>query len=93
MEDQSTRRIEIDVRDLIRHALGPDVGDASVRVYVFGSDEDAEAKVSIVVTVKPPGEAPNGPQCLQSVSHQRRLGFIRGRIPVQLPRNCRRRAG
>jgi branched-subunit amino acid aminotransferase/4-amino-4-deoxychorismate lyase len=53
------------VRELIRHAL-EDVEDASVRVYVFESDEEP----AIMVTVKPPG-AVTTPQRLQAVRYQR----------------------
>jgi branched-subunit amino acid aminotransferase/4-amino-4-deoxychorismate lyase len=53
------------VRELIRHALG-DTEDASVRVYVFASDEEPK----IMVTVKPPG-AVTAPQRLHSVQYQR----------------------
>jgi branched-subunit amino acid aminotransferase/4-amino-4-deoxychorismate lyase len=53
------------VRGLVRHALRG-VEDASVRVYVFESDEEPE----IVVTVKPPGGV-STPQRLQSVPYQR----------------------
>jgi branched-subunit amino acid aminotransferase/4-amino-4-deoxychorismate lyase len=53
------------VVELIRHALG-DLGDASVRVYAFESDQEP----AIVVTVKPPGEV-STPQRLQSVRYQR----------------------
>ena len=50
---------------LIRHALGGRQ-DASVRVYIFESDEEP----AIMVTVKPPGEV-STPQRLQSVRYQR----------------------
>jgi branched-subunit amino acid aminotransferase/4-amino-4-deoxychorismate lyase len=50
---------------LIRHALGG-LDDASVRVYVFESDEEP----ATMVTVKPPGEV-STPQKLQSVRYQR----------------------
>ena len=50
---------------LIRHALGG-LDDASVRIYIFESDE----KPAIMVTVKPPGEV-STPQRLQSVRYQR----------------------
>jgi branched-subunit amino acid aminotransferase/4-amino-4-deoxychorismate lyase len=53
------------VRELIRHALRG-VGDASVRVYVFESDEEP----AIMVTVKPPGGV-STPQRLQAVRYQR----------------------
>ena len=53
------------VRELIRHALR-EVEDASVRVYVFESDEEP----AIMVTVKEPGGV-SSPQRLQSVRYQR----------------------
>jgi branched-subunit amino acid aminotransferase/4-amino-4-deoxychorismate lyase len=53
------------VRELIRHALR-DVGDASVRVYAFESDDEP----TIMVTVKQPGGV-STPQRLQSVRYQR----------------------
>ena len=53
------------VRELIRHAL-QEIEDASVRVYVFESDEEP----AIMVTVKEPGDV-TSPQRLQSVRYQR----------------------
>jgi branched-subunit amino acid aminotransferase/4-amino-4-deoxychorismate lyase len=53
------------VCELIRHALGG-VADASVRVYVFESDEEP----TIMVTVRQPGDV-SSPQRLQSVRYQR----------------------
>ena len=53
------------VRELVRHALRG-VEDASVRVYVFESDEEP----ATMVTVKPPGGV-STPQSLQSVRYQR----------------------
>jgi branched-subunit amino acid aminotransferase/4-amino-4-deoxychorismate lyase len=53
------------VRELVRHALR-DIADASVRVYVFESDDEP----AIVVTVKEPGGVAS-PQRLQSVRYQR----------------------
>ncbi len=53
------------VRELIRHALR-EIEDASVRVYVFESDEEP----ATMVTVKPPGGV-SPPQRLQSVRYQR----------------------
>lgn len=52
------------IRTLVRHALG-DVADASVRVYVFESEDPV-----IMVTVKEPAEIA-APQRLQSVAYQR----------------------
>jgi branched-subunit amino acid aminotransferase/4-amino-4-deoxychorismate lyase len=53
------------VRTLIRHALD-DVEYASVRVYAFESDGEAQ----LMVTVRPPGGV-TSPQRLQSVRYQR----------------------
>jgi branched-subunit amino acid aminotransferase/4-amino-4-deoxychorismate lyase len=53
------------LRDLTSHALR-DIEDASVRVYVFESDEQP----AIMVTVKPPGTVTT-PQRLHSVQYQR----------------------
>ena len=53
------------VRELIRHALHG-VDDASVRAYVFESDEEP----TIMVTVKAPGGV-STPQRLQSARYQR----------------------
>lgn len=53
------------VRELVRHALRA-VDDASVRVYVFESEEEP----AIMVTVKEPGGV-SAPQRLQSVRYQR----------------------
>jgi branched-subunit amino acid aminotransferase/4-amino-4-deoxychorismate lyase len=63
------------VRGHIRHALLDGVADASVRVYAFSPDADAE--ISIVVTVKPPGAKPNTPQHLKSVGYQRAVAHIK----------------
>ena len=63
------------VRELIRHALGDDIRDASVRVYVYGSD--AEADPSVMVTVREPASMPSTPRSLQSVSYQRPLAHIK----------------
>jgi len=57
------------VRAWIRHALGADVADATVRVNVFrpaGRDD-----VSVAVSVRPPGAPPAAEQCLQTVAYQR----------------------
>jgi len=57
----------------IRHALGRDVSDASVRVIVH---ESAEAP-SVMVTVRPPASMPGGPWALRSVPYQRSLAHIK----------------
>ena len=56
------------VRDRIRHALGDDMTDASVRVYVGESDNDG---VSIMVTVRGPIEVTAEPIGIMSVPYQR----------------------
>jgi branched-subunit amino acid aminotransferase/4-amino-4-deoxychorismate lyase len=56
------------VRDRIRHALGDDVSDASVRVYV---GENGPGDVSIMVTVRGPIEVTAAPIGLMSVAYQR----------------------
>jgi branched-subunit amino acid aminotransferase/4-amino-4-deoxychorismate lyase len=60
------------VRNLARQALG-DVGDASLRVYVY----DTDSGPSVMVTVRPPGEGPSAPQRLKSVRHQRPFAHIK----------------
>jgi branched-subunit amino acid aminotransferase/4-amino-4-deoxychorismate lyase len=62
------------VRELIRHALGSDTRDASVRVHVFGSESDA---VSVMVTVREPASMPSAPQSLRTVAYQRPLAHIK----------------
>src|SRR5262245_44199033 len=61
------------VRAHIRHALGDDIGDASVRVYVH---ETAGAP-SIMVTVRPPGGMSASPWRLRSVPYQRSVAHIK----------------
>jgi Branched-chain amino acid aminotransferase/4-amino-4-deoxychorismate lyase len=63
------------VRELIRHALGDDIRDASVRVHVFGAEH--EAQLSMLVIVRPPASMPRTPQSLQTVPHQRPLAHIK----------------
>ncbi|MEC4019358.1 aminotransferase class IV family protein [Streptomyces sp. H27-D2] len=77
------------VRDCIRHALGDDISDASVRVNVFspeagagsepGSDADnaAEPAISVLVSVRPPGSMPDGPWSLRTVEYQRPVAHIK----------------
>jgi branched-subunit amino acid aminotransferase/4-amino-4-deoxychorismate lyase len=62
------------VTGLIRHALGPETADASVRVYVQRPDPDQP--LSIMVTVRPPGELPASMR-LQSVAYQRSVSHIK----------------
>jgi branched-subunit amino acid aminotransferase/4-amino-4-deoxychorismate lyase len=61
------------VRDLIRHALGDDTSDGSVRVYV----QEVAAGPSVIVTVRPPGGMPSEPWRLQSVPYPRPLAHIK----------------
>jgi branched-subunit amino acid aminotransferase/4-amino-4-deoxychorismate lyase len=60
------------VRGYIRHALGGHTRDASVRVYVFESDE-----VSIAVTVRPPAAPPDGAQRIRTVRYQRPVAHLK----------------
>jgi branched-subunit amino acid aminotransferase/4-amino-4-deoxychorismate lyase len=61
------------VTDHIRHALGDDMSDASVRVYVH----EADGSPSTMVTVRPPGGMPAGPWKLRAVPYQRSLAHIK----------------
>src|SRR6266849_9539902 len=55
------------VRSHIRHALGGDIADASVRVHLY----DGGDQPSLMVTVRPPGGMLPGPWRLRSVPYQR----------------------
>jgi branched-subunit amino acid aminotransferase/4-amino-4-deoxychorismate lyase len=57
----------------INHALGDDVTDASVRVYVY----ESVGEPAIMVTVRPPGTMPASPWRLKSVPYQRPLAHIK----------------
>ncbi len=61
------------VRDHIRDALDG-AADATVRVTLFQRDT---GYVSVMVTVRPPVEAPSVPQALQSVVYQRPVPHIK----------------
>jgi branched-subunit amino acid aminotransferase/4-amino-4-deoxychorismate lyase len=63
------------VRDRIRHALGEDIADATVRVIIF--QPDPGGRPSVLVVVRPPAEAPGRPQRLQSVVYQRPVPHIK----------------
>ena len=63
------------IRELVRHALGDDIRDASVRVNVFGSDPDSE--LSVLVAVRGPASMPSTPQSLQTAAYQRPLAHIK----------------
>ncbi|MEU6414761.1 aminotransferase class IV [Microbispora sp. NPDC046933] len=62
------------VRRRIQHALG-DTPDASVRVVVHRPDPDAAP--SVMVVVRPPVPAPEGPVRLKSVPYQRPVAHIK----------------
>jgi hypothetical protein len=56
------------VRARIRHALGAEISDATVRVTVF--QPDPGGRPSVLVTVRTPAEPPDLPQRLQSLLYQ-----------------------
>lgn len=60
------------VVDSITTALGDDLMDASVRVYVTQADP-----LTVIVTTRGPSEAPSTPQRLKSVVYQRFLPHIK----------------
>jgi branched-subunit amino acid aminotransferase/4-amino-4-deoxychorismate lyase len=57
----------------IRHALGGQTQDASVRVYVY----EAPDGPAVMVTVRPPAGLPAAPWRLQTVPYQRALAHIK----------------
>jgi branched-subunit amino acid aminotransferase/4-amino-4-deoxychorismate lyase len=61
------------VRDHIRHALGADTPDASVRVYVH----ELTGGPSVMVTVRPPGGMLQAAWKLRAVPYQRSLAHIK----------------
>jgi branched-subunit amino acid aminotransferase/4-amino-4-deoxychorismate lyase len=63
------------VRRHIRHALGADTADASVRVGVFQPDGDESP--SVMVVVRPPAEPPIVPQRLTAVPYQRPVAHLK----------------
>jgi branched-subunit amino acid aminotransferase/4-amino-4-deoxychorismate lyase len=63
------------VRACIRHALGPDVADATLRVNVFRPA--AGADVSVAVSVRPPASPPAPEQCLQTVTYRRPAAHLK----------------
>jgi branched-subunit amino acid aminotransferase/4-amino-4-deoxychorismate lyase len=63
------------VRELVRHALGTDVVDASVRVYAF--QPEVGLPPSVLVTVKPPADDPDHPQRLRAVRYLRPVAHIK----------------
>ncbi|WP_405589551.1 aminotransferase class IV [Streptomyces sp. NBC_01190] len=82
--DAATRELfgaELDgerVRAFVRHALGS-AGrtDASVRVYVFPSDDAPGAPVAVMVKVGAPAHAAGGPYRLKSVPYQRPVAHLK----------------
>lgn len=63
------------VRAHIRHALGADMPDASVRVSVF-QPQDGECP-SVMVVVRPPAEPPTAPQRLTAVPYERPAAHLK----------------
>jgi branched-subunit amino acid aminotransferase/4-amino-4-deoxychorismate lyase len=63
------------VRGHVRHALGADMLDASVRVSVF-QPQDGE-RPSVMVVVRPPGDAPSAPQRLTAVQYERPAAHLK----------------
>lgn len=61
------------VRAHIRHALGDDTRDASVRTHVYETPDG----VQVMVTVRPPGGMQARPWRLQPVPYQRSLAHIK----------------
>ena len=61
------------IRRYIRHALGDDVADASVRVAVRESAD----RPAVVVTIRPPGDMGSGPWRLRAVPYQRSLAHLK----------------
>ncbi len=62
------------VRELLRHALGPDQ-DAAVRVNVF--QPEPGGPVSVMVVVRPPADQDTTPQRLRSVAYQRPAAHLK----------------
>lgn len=63
------------IRGCIRHALGGDTADASVRVNVFRPA--AGGDVSVAVSVRPPGLPPPRQQSLQTVRYWRPAAHLK----------------
>ncbi|MEV0633526.1 aminotransferase class IV [Streptomyces sp. NPDC050619] len=63
------------IRHRIRHALGDDIRDASVRVHVYPADRgDATA---VLVAVRPPKQPPNSARRLMTVPYQRSVAEVK----------------
>ncbi|GGV44831.1 hypothetical protein GCM10010495_72860 [Kitasatospora herbaricolor] len=71
------------VRELVRHALAPAADgaagrrDASVRVHVFRPEDAPGAPVRVLVSVRPPGEAPAEVMSLRAVDYQRPVAHVK----------------
>lgn len=63
------------LRSYVRHALGADIQDASVRVSAFQPDGDE--RPSIMVVVRPPANPPAVPQRLTAVRYERPVAHIK----------------
>ncbi|GAB3960291.1 aminotransferase class IV family protein [Actinoallomurus acanthiterrae] len=63
------------VRERIRHALGDDIHDATIRLTVF--QPWGVGGVSMMVIVRPPGGMPAAPQGLRTVGYQRPVAHIK----------------
>lgn len=63
------------VRGCVRHALGGQISDATVRVTVFQPDPGRPP--SVLVAVRAPAEAPTAPQRLRPVVYQRPVPHIK----------------
>jgi branched-subunit amino acid aminotransferase/4-amino-4-deoxychorismate lyase len=63
------------IREYVRHALGADTADASVRVYV--REAGIVGDTPVMVTVRPPGDMPDAAQRLRSVPYQRSIAHVK----------------
>jgi branched-subunit amino acid aminotransferase/4-amino-4-deoxychorismate lyase len=63
------------IREYVRHALGDDTADASVRVYV--REAGIAGDTPVMVTVRPPGDMPDAAQRLRSVPYQRSIAHVK----------------
>ena len=61
------------VRTLVRHALGAEARDASVRIHLY----ETPTGIPVMVTVQPPGGMLTRPWRLQPVPYQRPLAHIK----------------
>ena len=66
------------VRALVGHALSSSGrGDASVRVHAYQPQDTPGAPVTLVVTVRPPGQMAAGPLRVKSVAYQRPAAHLK----------------